>query len=88
MEIITMAKKKCAAHVVVQGHKPGVYTNFDDVKVQIDGYKGKVNWGCGSIVEAEQQYHAICAWRCSSPENKAEKLTLEKAKAIVASILG
>jgi hypothetical protein len=83
-----MAKKsKAKAHVVAQGHQPGVYTNWADVQKQINGYKGKVNWGCESVEQAEAEYQALNAWRCLSPENRAEKLTLEKAKEIVADML-
>ncbi len=80
-----MAKKsKAKAHVVAQGHQPGVYTNWGDVQKQISGYKGKVNWGCESVEQAEAEYQALSAWRCLSPENREVKLTLEKAKEIVA----
>ena len=79
--------KKPKAHVVVQGHQPGVYTNWGDVQKQINGYKGKVNWGCESVEQAEAEYQALSAWRCLSVENRAEKLTLEKAKEIVTGML-
>ncbi|MCG6464968.1 ribonuclease H family protein [Vibrio parahaemolyticus] len=79
-------KSKAKAHVVAQGHQPGVYTNWADVQKQINGYKGKVNWGCDSVEQAEAEYQALCAWRCLSPANRAEKLTLEKAKEIVAGM--
>ncbi|MGS0826198.1 ribonuclease H1 domain-containing protein [Shewanella sp. 0m-8] len=78
-----MARNKTkAAHVVVQGHQPGVYTKWDDVQKQIK-YNGKVNWGCDSLVEAEADFKAICDWRALSPENSIKKLTLKEAKAIV-----
>lgn len=83
-----MGKKfKAKAHVVAQGHQPGVYTNWSDVQKQINGYKGKVNWGCKSVEQAESEYQALCAWRCLSSENRIEKLTLEKAKEIVTGML-
>ncbi|WP_210450598.1 ribonuclease H family protein [Vibrio crassostreae] len=83
-----MSKKpKAKAHVVAQGHQPGVYTNWGDVQKQINGYKGKVNWGCESVEQAEVEYQALSAWRCLSVENRAEKLTLEKAKEIVTGML-
>ncbi|EHY9860719.1 ribonuclease H family protein [Vibrio parahaemolyticus] len=80
-------KSKVKAHVVAQGHQPGVYTNWGDVQKQISGYKGKVNWGCDSVEQAEAEYQALSAWRCLSPENREVKLTLEKAKEIVAGML-
>lgn len=80
-------KSKVKAHVVAQGHQPGVYTNWADVQKQINGYKGKVNWGCDSVEQAEVEYQALSAWRCLSAENRAEKLTLEKAKEIVVGML-
>lgn len=83
-----MAKKpKFKAHIVVEGHNPGVYTNYKDVEKQTFKFSGKVHWGCTSIQEAEKQFQAICTWRCLSPENRAEKLTLEKAREIVAKML-
>ncbi|MEZ9175678.1 ribonuclease H family protein [Vibrio kanaloae] len=83
-----MSKKpKAKAHVVAQGYQPGVYTNWGDVQKQINGYKGKVNWGCESVEQAEVEYQALSAWRCLSAENRAEKLTLEKAKEIVTGML-
>ncbi|ELB2044567.1 ribonuclease H family protein [Vibrio parahaemolyticus] len=80
-------KSKAKSHVVAQGHQPGVYINWGDVQKQISGYKGKVNWGCESVEQAEAEYQALSAWRCLSPENRTEKLTLEKAKEIVAGML-
>ncbi|MCG7584946.1 RNase H1/viroplasmin domain-containing protein [Photobacterium sp. OFAV2-7] len=84
---LAMGKSKAKAHVVAEGHQPGVYTDYKDVQKQISGFKGKVNWGCDSLQEAEEQFRALGAWRCLSPENRAEKLTLEKAKEIVAEML-
>lgn len=80
-------KSKAKAHVVAQGHQPGVYTNWGDVQKQISGYKGKVNWGSDSVEQAEAEYRALSAWRYLSPENREVKLTLEKAKEIVAGML-
>ncbi|WP_219582617.1 ribonuclease H family protein [Vibrio parahaemolyticus] len=80
-------KSKAKAHVVAQGHQPGVYTNWGDVQKQISGYKGKVNWGCESVEQAEAEYQALSVWRCLSPENRTEKLTLEGAKEIVTAML-
>lgn len=79
-----MAKYKAkAAHVVVQGHQPGVYKTYSEVLLQITHYDGKVNWGCSSVREAEEDYQAICNWRALSSENAIKKLTLKEAKAIV-----
>ncbi|MGR5553506.1 ribonuclease H family protein [Vibrio alfacsensis] len=79
-----MAKSKAkAAHVVVQGHQPGVYTKWNDAEKQIDKYNGKVNWGCKSLAEAEADFKAICDWRALSPENAREMLTHDKARGIV-----
>lgn len=80
-------KPKAKAHIVVEGHEPGVYIDYEDVKKQTKGFSNKVHWGCTSVQEAEEQFQAICAWCCLSPENRTEKLTLEKAKEIVAEML-
>ncbi|MGR5460211.1 ribonuclease H family protein [Vibrio sp. PNB22_1_1] len=82
-----MAKFKAkAAHVVVQGHQPGVYTKWNDAQKQINKYEGKVNWGCSSLAEAEADFKAISDWRALSIENARENLTHDKAKGIVAQM--
>ena len=80
------AHKPKKAHVVVEGHRPGVYRTYNEVLQQIQGYFGKVNWGCDSVREAEMDFKAICDWRALSSENASKKLTLKEAKAIVGKI--
>lgn len=80
------AHKPKKAHVVVEGHRPGVYGDYSKVLEQITKYDGKVNWGCNSVREAEMDFKAICDWRALSSENASKKLTLKEAKAIVGKI--
>ncbi|ELI6450288.1 ribonuclease H family protein [Photobacterium damselae] len=72
-----------AAHVVVEGHCPGVYKTYSEVLEQIKGYDGKVNFGYDSMAEAQRVYKVICDWRALSPENASEKLTIAKAKYVI-----
>ena len=79
--------KKTKVHVVIQGHQPGVYRDWSYAQKQINGFKGKVNWGCSSIEQAEAEYQAMCAWRCLSPENNKAVLNHDQAREIVSRML-
>ena len=72
-----------AAHVVVEGHCPGVYRTYSEVLEQIKGYDGKVNFGYDSLEEARCVFKAVCDWRALSSENASEKLTIAKAKYVI-----
>jgi methionyl-tRNA formyltransferase len=80
------AHKPKKAHVVVEGHRPGIYEDYSEVLEQITKYDGKVNFGYDSKAEALRAYKAICDWRALSSENASKKLTLKEAKAIVGKI--
>ncbi|WP_305811678.1 RNase H1/viroplasmin domain-containing protein [Photobacterium leiognathi] len=77
------AHKPKKAHVVVEGHCPGVYENYNDVKVQCTHYTGKVHFGYDSLEEARCAFKAVCDWRALSPQNAVEKLTIAKAKYVI-----
>ena len=47
-----MAKKQY--YVVIKGRTPGIYTNWEDCKAQVNGYKGAKYKGFKSIQEAQQ----------------------------------
>ena len=47
-----MAKKKY--YCVIKGRTPGIYTNWEDCKAQVNGYKGAKYKGFKSIQEAQQ----------------------------------
>ncbi|MCD9550648.1 hypothetical protein GLP21_18695 [Photobacterium carnosum] len=77
------AHKPKKAHVVVEGHRPGIYEDYSEVLEQITKYDGKVNFGYDSKAEALRAYKAICDWRALSSENASEKLTIAKAKYVI-----
>ena len=47
-----MAKKKY--YRVINGRTPGIYTNWEDCKAQVNGFKGAKYKGFKSIQEAQQ----------------------------------
>ena len=47
-----MAKKQY--YVVIKGRTPGIYTNWEDCKSQVNGYKGAKYKGFKSIQEVQQ----------------------------------
>lgn len=47
-----MAKKNF--YCVIKGRTPGIYTNWEDCKSQVNGYKGAKYKGFKSIQEAQQ----------------------------------
>ena len=50
-----MAKKK-KFYVVWAGHKPGVYTSWDEANAQIAGFSGAKYKSFSSVTDAEQAY--------------------------------
>ena len=50
-----MAKKK-KFYVVWAGHKPGVYTSWDEANAQIAGFSGAKYKSFSSVADAEQAY--------------------------------
>jgi ribonuclease HI len=53
-----MAKKKPKFYVVWAGHKPGVFTSWDDCKKQIDGFNQAKYKSFPSREEAEKAFHS------------------------------
>ena len=47
-----MAKKQY--YVVIKGRTPGIYTNWEDCKAQVNGFKGAKYKRFKSIQEAQQ----------------------------------
>ena len=74
------AKKKPTFYVVWKGHAPGIYTDWDDAKKQIEGFRGAAYKTFGSKELAQQAYK-------EGPENykgkdfrKAKNLSPEEIK--------
>ena len=47
-----MAKKKY--YCVINGRTPGIYTNWEDCKAQVNGFKGAKYKGFATIEQAQQ----------------------------------
>ena len=47
-----MAKKHY--YVVIKGRTPGIYTNWEDCKAQVNGYKGSEFKGFTTMEQAQQ----------------------------------
>lgn len=71
-----MAKKKKKFYVVWEGHRPGLYSDWNNCKKQIDGYKSAKYKSFESLLEAEKALKA--GWQDYVGKSKISKPKLSE----------
>jgi ribonuclease HI len=70
-----MAAKSKKLYVVLKGHKPGIYDNWDDAKKQVDNFQGAQYKG---FENHEEAHKAWATQKLPAPEKKASPTDTRK----------
>ncbi len=71
----TMSKKKTKFYVVWEGVTPGIYTNYTDCKLQVQGFQGAKYMSFLTLEQAEQAFASSYYDYVGSNKNKKTELT-------------